>query len=138
MVRDAVFNENRRFSAENHNPDKGVKLPVSEDYPPIIMEEGLEIDYACFASITTGTEPGGSTPGPITAIPIGEQDRTTSAKNDLAGSLPKDQDRDCVAVDTSNIIQGPRVRISRRDRDYAYNTMFIDDDNDDDTTTTTL
>ncbi|KAJ5771802.1 hypothetical protein N7520_002331 [Penicillium odoratum] len=251
MVRDAVFDENRRFSAENHDPDEGVKLPVPEDYPPTIMEEGLEVDcirqgldeQTARTSIAEST-PEGSSPGrsyrardaddvdviqdqesggsrepqettiphsgqdqvfvhktpidhtpppdypvrsnsaetttdqgvrddperlaqdhnqidqtPVSPVSLREpspedqlqdqlqlslqesveqEDRTTSAKNDLAGSLPKDQDRDCAAVDTSNIIQGPRVRISRRDRDYAYNTMFIDDDNGDDTTTTTL
>ncbi|KAJ5642646.1 hypothetical protein N7490_006646 [Penicillium lividum] len=251
MVRDAVFDKNRRFSAENHDPDEGVKLPVPEDYPPTIMEEGLEIDCIrqgldeqTTRTSTAESTPEGSSPGrsyrvrdaddvdviqdqgsgrsrepqettiphsglnqvfmhknpidhtpppdypvssnsaetttdqgvrddperdaqdhnqidqtPVSPVSLREpspedqlqdqlqsslqdgserEDRPTSAENSLPGVFPEDQDRDRAALDTSNIIHGPRVRRSRQDRDYAYKTMVIDDNNDDDTTAATL
>ncbi|KAJ6111048.1 hypothetical protein N7486_003283 [Penicillium sp. IBT 16267x] len=43
MVRDAVFDESRRFSAENL-PDEPVKMPLPQDLQPTIIEDGKEVE----------------------------------------------------------------------------------------------
>jgi hypothetical protein len=112
MVRDAVFDETRRFSAEN-SLDEEVKLPLLLQSPPIILDEELEIDSILQGlneqAGTIGTI--GSTEGALGQSPtVGGADDARDPAKDVLDPPPTERESpEHASQDSNSIHTGERT-----------------------------